>query len=139
MEFKARVLLTKIGMDGHDRGVRIVATALREAGMEVIYTGPWQTVEQVTKAAIQEDVDIIGISSLCYDHVLVPKLMDDLHSYNAEDIKVIVGGIIPDDDAKLLEEAGVIKVFHPGTRMDEITSFINETCRKKYASKGGDQ
>jgi methylmalonyl-CoA mutase, C-terminal domain len=139
LSHKVRVLLTKIGMDGHDRGVRIVATALREAGMEVIYTGPWQTIEQVTKAAIQEDVDLIGISSLSYDHVLVPRLMDGLRSHRAEDIKVIVGGIIPDDDVKILEEAGVAKIFHPGTKMSDITGFIKEICNPREANKGADK
>ncbi len=131
MSYKVRILLTKIGMDGHDRGVRIVAAALREAGMEVIYTGPWQNIDQVTKAAIQEDVDLIGISSLSYDHVLIPKLMDELKSHGAEDIKVIVGGIIPDGDVKVLVDAGVVGIFHPGTKMDSITAFIKEKCIPK--------
>ncbi len=135
MNFRIRVLLAKIGMDGHDRGARVVAGALREAGMEVIYTGPWQTVDQVTKAALQEDVDVIGISSLSYDHVLVPGLIENLRRHGADDILVIVGGIIPDDDVRMLEEAGVARVFHPGTKMSEIVEFISRAVsdRRKKA------
>lgn len=122
-------------MDGHDRGARVVAGALREAGMEVIYTGPWQTVEQVTKSALQEDVDVIGISSLSYDHVLVPGLMESLRRQGAGEVLVIVGGIIPDDDVKMLEEAGVARIFHPGSRLEEIAEFIRQAVsgrREKY-------
>lgn len=135
MDYRIRVLLAKIGMDGHDRGARVVAGALREAGMEVIYTGPWQTVEQVTKSALQEDVDVIGISSLSYDHVLVPGLMESLRRQGAGEVLVIVGGIIPDDDVKMLEEAGVARIFHPGSRLEEIAEFIRQAVsgrREKY-------
>ena len=131
MNRRKRVLMTKIGLDGHDRGLRVVTTALREAGMEVIYTGPYQTIEQVTEAALQEDVDVIGVSSLAYDHVVVPKLMEILRNRGARDIEVVVGGIVPEDDAKVLEEAGVAKVFHPGAKLDDIVSFINETVAKR--------
>lgn len=126
MDYRIRVLLAKIGMDGHDRGARIVAAALREAGMEVIYTGPWQTVDQVTKAALQEDVDVIGISSMSYDHVLIPGLMENLRRHGADDVVVIVGGIIPDDHIGMLEKAGVAGIFHPGAKMEAISSFIRE-------------
>jgi len=135
LDYRIRVLLAKIGMDGHDRGARVVAGALREAGMEVIYTGPWQTVEQVTKSALQEDVDVIGISSLSYDHVLVPGLMESLRRQGAGEVLVIVGGIIPDDDVKMLEEAGVARIFHPGSRLEEIAEFIRQAVsgrREKY-------
>ena len=119
-----RVLLTKIGFDGHDRGVKLVASAMRDAGMEVIYTGPWQTIEEVAEIALQEDVDIIGISSLGYDHVLVPKLMKLLRSKKLDDVHVIVGGIIPTDEIADLKEAGVGEIFCPGTKMDSIVEYV---------------
>jgi methylmalonyl-CoA mutase C-terminal domain/subunit len=121
---KIRVLLTKIGLDGHDRGVKVVATALREAGMEVIYTGPWQTIETVVETALQEDVDVIGISSLAYDHLLVPKLMKSLREKKLEGPMVIVGGVIPEEDISLLEKSGVAAVFPAGTPLEQITQFI---------------
>ncbi len=135
---RIRVLVAKIGLDGHDRGARVVATALREAGMEVIYTGPWQTIEQITKTALQEDVDVIGISSLSYDHVLVPKLMDTLKQHNAEDIIVLVGGIVPDEDVHKLQQCGVKGIFHPGTKLEKIVSFINNAALERRNKQKGE-
>jgi methylmalonyl-CoA mutase, C-terminal domain len=119
-----RVLVTKIGLDGHDRGSRIIAAYLRDAGMEVIYTDPWQTIEAVVALATQEDVDVIGISSLATDHLLVPKLMKALRQAGMAHVRVVVGGIVPDEDEALLLEAGVAKVFHPGARREEIVAEV---------------
>ena len=119
-----RVLLTKIGFDGHDRGVKLVATAMKDAGMEVIYTGPWQTVEEVAETALQEDVDLIGISSLGYDHLLIPKLIKLLNKKNLNDMLVIVGGVIPPDEIADLKNVGVAEVFPPGTRLNQIVEYI---------------
>ena len=119
-----RVMVTKIGLDGHDRGSRLVASFLRDAGMEVIYTGPWQQVATVVNQAAQEDVDCIGVSSLATDHLLVPKLMKALEEAGLSDVVVIVGGIVPDVDEVMLHENGVAKVFHPGCSREEIVSDI---------------
>ena len=127
-----KVLVTKIGFDGHDRGSRIVAAALRDAGMEVVYTGPWQTVPAVVNMALQEDVDVIGISSLATDHLIVPKLMQALNAAGLSHIAVIVGGIVPDSEVSLLTDAGVAKVFHPGASRDEI---VNEVSRLATLSR----
>jgi methylmalonyl-CoA mutase C-terminal domain/subunit len=121
---KIKVLLTRIGLDGHDRGYRLVAGALRDAGMEVILTGPWLKIEEVVSIAEQEDVDVIGISSLSCDHLLVPKLMNSLSAAQMSDVLVIVGGIVPDEDVPLLERSGVARVFHPGSSLAEIVTFI---------------
>jgi methylmalonyl-CoA mutase C-terminal domain/subunit len=121
--------MAKVGMDGHDAGVKVVAAALRDAGMDVVYTGPFQSVESVAETALQEDVDVIGISSLASDHVLVPKLIKILQEKNADTIKVIVGGIIPDDDAKDLKEAGVAEVFQPGATLDSIVESIRRMVK----------
>lgn len=119
-----RILMAKIGMDGHDAGLKVVAAALRDAGMDVVYTGPFQTVQSVAETAIQEDVHVIGISSLASDHVLVPKLVKLLNDRQAGNIKVIVGGVVPDDDAAELKQAGVAEVFPPGSKLDSIVDFI---------------
>ena len=121
-----KVLVTKIGFDGHDRGSRVVAAALRDAGMEVIYTPPWQEISTVVKLAMEEDVDVIGVSSLATDHLIVPKLMAALGDAGLGDVGVIVGGIVPDEDEKTLLDAGVARVFHPGSAMDDIASFVRE-------------
>ena len=126
MDIRPKVLVTKIGLDGHDRGSRLVAAYLRDAGMEVIYTPPWQDIPVVVKLAIEEDVDVIGISSLATDHLIVPKLMDALRTAGVDDVAVIVGGIVPDDDENALLAAGVAKVFHPGTALEAIAVFIRE-------------
>ncbi len=127
-----KVLITKLGLDGHDRGSRIVAAFLRDAGMEVVYTGPWQEITAIVKLALEEDVDIIGVSSLATDHLLVPKLMDALRDAGLGHIKVVVGGIIPDSDGARLLEAGVSRVFHPGSAREEI---IAEVARLSAAAR----
>jgi methylmalonyl-CoA mutase C-terminal domain/subunit len=124
MDIRPKVLITKIGFDGHDRGSRIVAAGLRDAGMEVIYTPPWQEIASVVKLATEEDVDVIGISSLATDHLIVPKLIDALRDAELDDTAVIVGGIVPDEDERMLLDAGVARVFHPGATIDEIAAFI---------------
>ncbi|MFQ5828350.1 MAG: cobalamin B12-binding domain-containing protein [Candidatus Methylomirabilia bacterium] len=124
---QTKILMAKVGMDGHDAGVKLVAAALRDAGMDVVYTGPFQTVQSVVETAIQEDVDVIGISSLASDHVLVPKLVELLRGRNADNIKVIVGGVVPDEDATELKQAGVAEVFPPGSTLDSIVHFIRKS------------
>lgn len=122
----ARVLITRIGLDGHDRGSRIVAAFLRDAGMEVVYTGPWQTVASITNLALQEDVDVIGISSMAGDHMLVPKVVQALRQAGLGHVAVVVGGIVPDGDVRTLADAGVAHVFHPGSTREEIVGKIAE-------------
>ncbi|HEY0886717.1 MAG TPA: cobalamin-dependent protein [Ramlibacter sp.] len=119
-----KVLVTKIGFDGHDRGSRVVAAGLRDAGMEVIYTPPWQEIPTVVKLAMEEDVDVIGISSLATDHLIVPKLMEALREAGLGDVAVVVGGIVPDGEERSLLEAGVARVFHPGSAMADIAAFV---------------
>ena len=128
MTFRPKVLVTKIGFDGHDRGSRIVAAALRDAGMEVIYTPPWQDIANVVKIAREEDVDVIGISSLATDHLIVPQLMEALRAAGLGGKCVIVGGIIPDEEVPLLLAAGVAKVFHPGSSMDAVVAFVQQAA-----------
>lgn len=123
-DIRPKVLVTKIGLDGHDRGSRVVAAALRDAGMEVVYTGPWQSIDDVVKLATEEDVDVIGISSLATDHLLVPKLMKALRTADLDHVGVVVGGIVPDDEEKMLREAGVDRVFHPGSHLGDIVDFV---------------
>jgi methylmalonyl-CoA mutase C-terminal domain/subunit len=124
-----RVLITKIGLDGHDRGSRIVAAYLRDAGMEVIYTGPWQQIPAVVKLALEEDVDVIGVSALATCHLLVPKLMEALREAGLGHVKVIVGGIIPDRDQAELLRSGVSQVFHPGSPREAIVSAAEALAR----------
>lgn len=119
-----KVLVTKVGFDGHDRGSRIVAAYLRDAGMEVVYTAPWQEVPAVVKLALEEDVEVIGISSLATDHLLVPKLMDALAEAGLGHVRVVVGGIVPDEDEQALVAAGVARVFHPGAGREEIVETV---------------
>ncbi|MHA1537467.1 MAG: cobalamin B12-binding domain-containing protein [Alphaproteobacteria bacterium] len=119
-----RVLVTKIGFDGHDRGSRIVAAYLRDAGMEVIYTAPWQEIATVVEIAIEEDVDVIGISSLATDHLIVPRLMEALGAAGLGHIGVVVGGIVPGNEVAMLEQAGVARVFHPGEGRQEIVETV---------------
>jgi methylmalonyl-CoA mutase C-terminal domain/subunit len=128
--FRPRVLVTKIGLDGHDRGSRIVAAACRDAGMEVSYTPPWQTIAAVVKLALEEDVDVVGISSLATDHLIVPKLTAALRDAGLGHMRVVVGGIVPDDEEAMLLKSGVRRVFHPGSTMDEITTTIREYARE---------
>jgi methylmalonyl-CoA mutase C-terminal domain/subunit len=129
-DFRPRVLVTKIGLDGHDRGSRIVAAACRDAGMEVIYTPPWQSIAAVVKLTLEEDVDVVGISSLATDHLIVPKLMTALREAGLGNVRVVVGGIVPDSEEKLLIGAGVREVFHPGSTMIEITTRMREYARE---------
>jgi methylmalonyl-CoA mutase C-terminal domain/subunit len=120
-----RVLVAKVGLDGHDRGAKIIATSLRDAGMEVIYTGLRQTAEMVVNAALQEDVDAIGISILSGAHMTVfPKIIALMKEKKMDDVLLTGGGIIPDDDMKTLNDSGVGKLFAPGTPTTEITSYI---------------
>lgn len=126
MDIVPKVLITKIGFDGHDRGSRVVAAFLRDAGMEVVYTPPWQEIPVVVKLATEEDVDVIGISSLATDHLIVPKLMAALREAGMGDVAVIVGGIVPDEDEQMLLDAGVARVFHPGSSLDDIAAYIRE-------------
>jgi len=124
---KIKVLLAKPGLDGHDIGVKIVAKALSDAGMEVIYTGLFQTPEQIVKAAIQEDVDMIGLSFLSQlQKVVFPKVIELLKQNNANDIKIFGGGIIPKSDISVLKDMGVGEVFLPGTPCDEIVNKVKE-------------
>jgi methylmalonyl-CoA mutase, C-terminal domain len=120
-----RVVIAKPGLDGHDRGAKIIARALRDAGMEVIYTGLHQTAEQIVETAIQEDADAVGISILSGAHMtLVPRILDGLRENGAEDVLVVVGGTIPDEDAEELRALGVGAVFTPGTPTGEIVDFL---------------
>ena len=129
---KIRVLVAKPGLDGHDRGAKVIARALRDAGMEVIYTGLRQTPEMVVTAALQEDVDVIGLSILSGAHnAIVPRVMDLLRQNKMDDVLVLVGGIIPDQDMEALKKAGVAGIFQPGTSMDEIVSFIRENLKPR--------
>ena len=123
-----KVLVTKVGLDGHDRGSRLVANALRDAGMEVVYTGPWQSIPAVIKLATEEDVDLIGISSLATDHLIVPQLMEALREAGLGDLPVIVGGIVPDADERMLLESGVARVYHPGSALATIAADVTELC-----------
>ncbi len=124
---KIRVLVAKPGLDGHDRGAKIVSRALRDAGLEVIYTGLHQTAEQIVETAIQEDVDHIGLSILSGAHMtLVPKVVELLKENKAEDVSLSVGGIIPDEDKEALNKIGVEGVFGPGTDTKDIVEFIKK-------------
>ena len=122
-----RILVAKVGLDGHDRGAKVIATALRDAGMEVIYTGLRQTAEMVVNAALQEDVDAIGVSILSGAHMTVfPKIIALMKEKNMDDVLLTGGGIIPNDDMKALNEMGVGKLFPPGTTTTEIAGYISE-------------
>ena len=129
---KIRVVIAKPGLDGHDRGAKVIARALRDAGMEVIYTGLRQTPEQVASAALQEDADVIGLSILSGAHMhICPRLMQLLHEKGMDDVLVVVGGIIPDVDIPRLRDIGVKGIFLPGTPMKEITDFITANVRSR--------
>ena len=129
-ERKIRVLIAKPGLDGHDRGAKIIARALRDAGMEVIYTGLRQTPEMIASAAEQEDVDVIGLSILSGAHnTICPELMKLLHSKHMDDVTVVLGGIIPEVDIPVLKKAGIAEVFLPGTSTQEIVDFVRTHVR----------
>ena len=127
---KIRVIVAKPGLDGHDRGAKVIARALRDAGMEVIYTGLRQTPEQIVTAALQEDADVIGLSILsgAHNHI-APKLMELIRARGLDDVLVVIGGIIPDVDIPKLKELGVKGIFQPGTSIEEIVKFINSNVR----------
>lgn len=129
-----RVLVAKVGLDGHDRGAKVIATALRDAGMEVIYTGLRQTPEMVVNAALQEDVDAIGISILSGAHNTVfPKIIKLMHEKEMNDVLLTGGGIIPEDDMKILNQQGVGKLFAPGTSTLEIANYIKNWVKENRA------
>lgn len=137
-ERKIRVLIAKPGLDGHDRGAKVIARGLRDAGMEVIYTGLRQTPEMVVEAALQEDVDAIGLSILSGAHkALVPRIMALLREQGMDDIPVFLGGIVPHDDLPEMKEVGVTAVFGPGTGMDSIVEAIRSATAPQEASPGG--
>ncbi len=125
MDKRLRILIAKPGLDGHDRGAKVVARALRDAGMEVIYAGLRQTPEMIVEAALQEDVDGIGLSILSGAHMtLVPRVLNGLRDAGLEHVKVFVGGIIPEEDADTLKQLGVVGVFGPGTSTETVTEFV---------------
>ena len=131
MDKKIRVLAAKPGLDGHDRGVKVVTSALMDAGMEVVYTGLRQTPTQIVEAAIQEDVDVIAMSILSGAHdYLFPKVMELLKEKGVDDMLVIGGGIIPDEDIPALKEAGIAEIFGPGTSTEDIIKYIQDNIRK---------
>jgi len=129
---KIRVLVAKPGLDGHDRGAKVVARALRDAGFEVIYTGLHQTPEQIVATAIQEDVDAIGLSSLAGAHeYLFPRVMELLKEKNADDILVWGGGIIPEEDIPKLKEIGIKEIFLPGTKIEDTVTWVKSNIKSK--------
>ena len=129
---KIRVVIAKPGLDGHDRGAKVIARALRDAGLEVIYTGLRQTPEQIVSATLQEDADVVGLSILSGAHMhICPRVMELLRERGLDDVLVVVGGIIPDVDVPKLKEAGIAGVFLPGTPMQEIADFIAGHARQR--------
>jgi len=129
-EQKIRVLIAKPGLDGHDRGAKVVARALRDAGMEVIYTGLRQTPEMIAEAALQEDVHVVGLSILSGAHmVLVPRVIDLLKSNGQEHVKIFIGGIIPDEDVPQLKELGVAGIYGPGTSTEDIVRDVKKAAQ----------
>lgn len=134
-EQKIRVLVAKPGLDGHDRGAKVVARALRDAGFEVIYTGIRQTPQMIAEAALQEDVDVVGLSILSGAHMtLCPKVVDLLRAQGQEDVLVVVGGIVPNDDVEKLKQAGIAAVFGPGASTQDIADFINRTVGQQVSA-----
>jgi methylmalonyl-CoA mutase C-terminal domain/subunit len=130
MARKIRVVIAKPGLDGHDRGAKIIARALRDAGMEVIYTGLHQTPEQIVETAIQEDADAVGISILSGAHMtLVPRILEGLRENGVDDVLVVVGGTIPREDVESLKEQGVAEIFTPGAPVSEIVDFLRANVR----------
>jgi methylmalonyl-CoA mutase cobalamin-binding domain/chain len=130
MDRPLRIVLAKVGLDGHDRGIKVVARALRDAGMHVIYAGLWQTPEAVARVVADEDADWLGLSLLSGAHMtLVPRVLDTLRSAGLGDVGVIVGGIIPETDVPKLKELGVAQVFGPGTSLDDIVAFLKSERR----------
>ncbi len=137
MTRKIRVLVAKPGLDGHDRGAKVVAAALRDGGMEVIYTGLHQTPEMIAETAVQEDVDVVGLSILSGAHMsLFPRIKAELEKRGLKDALLVGGGIIPDEDVKSLESQGYAKLFGPGTHTDEIAKYIETTMNARWAKEG---
>ncbi len=131
MDERIRVLIAKPGLDGHDRGAKVIARALRDAGMEVIYTGLRQTPEMIVNAAAQEDVQVIGLSILSGAHnAIVPRVLELLREQGMAEVLVVVGGIVPDDDAAQLKKQGVAAVFQPGASLEEIVRFIRSSVKQ---------
>lgn len=129
---KIRVLIAKPGLDGHDRGAKVIARALRDAGFEVIYTGLHQTPEMIVSAAIQEDVHVVGLSVLSGAHkALVPEVIEGIRKQGADDVLYLVGGIIPDDDIVELKSAGVHQVFTPGASLDSVIDYIRQNAKER--------
>ena len=129
---KIRVLVAKPGLDGHDRGAKVIARALRDAGMEVIYTGLRQTPEMIVNSALQEDVDVIGLSILSGAHnAIVPRVSELLRQHKMEDVLLVIGGIIPEQDFGFMKKSGVAGIFNPGTPMDEIVQFIRSNIKPR--------
>jgi methylmalonyl-CoA mutase C-terminal domain/subunit len=132
MSEKIRVVVAKPGLDGHDRGAKVIARAFRDAGFEVIYTGLRQTPEQVVHAALQEDADVVGLSVLSGAHMtLCPRIMELMKKQGLDDVLVLVGGIIPDQDIPKLKESGVSAIFQPGASTEEIVDYVRQHVRKK--------
>jgi methylmalonyl-CoA mutase C-terminal domain/subunit len=135
-ERKIRVLIAKPGLDGHDRGAKVICRSLRDAGFEVIYTGLRRTPEEIVHSAIQEDVDLIGLSILSGAHnVLFPKIMNLLKEKGADDIAVIAGGIIPDKDIRFLKKIGIAEVFLPGSSTQDIVDWVDKNLKRNASSK----
>ncbi|MCC6435498.1 MAG: cobalamin B12-binding domain-containing protein [Acidimicrobiales bacterium] len=135
MQRRYRVVVAKTGLDGHDRGVKVIARVLRDAGFEVIYTGLFQTPEQVAEAALQEDADAVGLSMLSGAHLtLFPRVVDELRARGLDDVLVFGGGIIPDVDIPVLKEQGVANVFTPGASMEAITSWLAAALDEREAA-----
>jgi methylmalonyl-CoA mutase C-terminal domain/subunit len=131
-ERKLRVMVAKPGLDGHDRGARIIARAFRDAGFEVVYTGLHQTPEEIVHAAIQEDVDMVGLSSLAGAHMyLFPRVVELLREKGMEDVFVVGGGIIPEDDISVLKESGIQEVFTPGSKLEDIVRWVRENVKPR--------
>ena len=134
MQRKIRVLVAKPGLDGHDRGAKVIVRALRDAGMEAIYTGLRQTPEQIVQAALQEDVDAIGVSILSGAHnYVMPRIMELVHQNKMDDVMVFMGGIVPDQDIPQLKKIGVKGIFLPGSSLDEIVNFVQKNVREDTA------
>ena len=132
MDGKIRVIVAKPGLDGHDRGAKVIARAFRDAGFEVIYTGLRQTPEQVVNAALQEDVDVVGLSVLSGAHMtLCPRIMELMKQQGLDDVMVLIGGIIPDQDVSALKAQGVAEVFQPGASTEDIVSYVRQNVRRK--------
>ncbi len=135
-DYPERVLVTKIGFDGHDRGSRVVASYLRDAGMEVIYTPPWQEIDAVINLVIEEDIEVIGVSSLATDHLILPDLMSALSDADLGHVQVVVGGIIPAPEHAALRKVGISGIFGPGTASEEIVARVHELALKARSERG---